>query len=172
MNNDIALNLSTISSIATLILFVFYFIGRLFTGMKNLKFKKENFELVPNDDDFDEHENALDLGGHEWFKMSSQEPMNWIKFFKVDYDDAKDSFIKNPSKYIKMFRYISTNDSVHIKTDVPEGIPNLLIEFERFDYIRGDFLVGYDGRTSGIGMCPHRYKMALHFKTILYYLMR
>lgn len=59
---------------------------------------------------------------------------------------------------------------MYFKLDIPEGIPNLGVRFEREDYIQGCFFAGYDGRFGG--MYPVEYQLHNTIKSMVYYMLK
>lgn len=81
--------LSTCSSIATLIMFVIYIVGRIWVTKKNIKLRTETFgvELVENEKNLDVfRENFYELEEGEIFKITPTAPLLWIKVVPIIYD--------------------------------------------------------------------------------------
>ena len=84
--------LSTCSSIATLIMFVIYIVGRIWVTKKNIKLRTETFgvELVENEKNLDVfRENFYELEEGEIFKITPTAPLLWIKVVPIIYDSYK-----------------------------------------------------------------------------------
>ena len=53
---------------------------------------------------------------------------------------------------------------------IPEGIPNTIIEYQRSDYVKGTFVVVFDGR--GCGYTAENFQIKTTLKSVLYYLLK
>ena len=161
---------SVCSSIATLILFIFYFWGRVWTINLKKKEKLEKFDVeYVYDTDIEEKKNEYNLGGNEQLKIVSENAMNWIKAYKVEYDGTGNEFAwdKEP---LCVHTYLQAHEPIYFNTMIPEGVPNLGIKFERSDYIQGSFIVGYDGRYGGVH--PVDYHLENTIKSKFYYILK
>lgn len=80
--------ISYASSIATLILFVVYFVGRVWVIHKNkrLLFEKLTLEYIKNN--HVERKNQYDLGGKELIAVSSSKGLNWLKIYELKFDSV------------------------------------------------------------------------------------
>lgn len=162
--------ISAISSIVTLVLFVFYFVGRAWNINLKMKEKLEKFDIeYIADAEIDEKENEYNLGGNEQLKIVSDNPINWIKVYNVEYNGETNSF-EWSDKELCQHSYLHACEAIYFNIAIPEGIPDIGIKFERSDYIQGSFIVGYDGRFGG--MHPVDYMLKNTVKSILYYMLK
>ena len=49
-------------------------------------------------------------------------------------------------KRVKKINYVSANKEITICVNVPEGIPDKILQFELASGIQGELLIGSDGR--------------------------
>ncbi|HAT4166096.1 TPA: hypothetical protein ACOTHO_002425 [Clostridium perfringens] len=159
---------SYLSSVATLILFILYFIGRIWVINRNKKLLLENFELEYLENDDLERKNQYNLGGSELITISSTQGINWLKIYRVKFDSKKNKMVivdKNPVIYHK---FLNVNEKLYIKDNIPCGIPMYRIEYERLDYIQGEFDISLDGKYGGLFMDDFKSKLTI--KSYLYYI--
>lgn len=160
--------ISAISSIATLILFILYFIGRIWAINKNKKMLYEEFTLDYLSETSGIKKNEYDLGGNDLLTISSAQGLNWIKLYEVEYCDKKNKFKCISKEPVINHKLLSVNEKMYIKTLVPCGIPRYMIKFERTDYIVGRFYIGFNGKYGGLSMVDYKSKPTL--KGYLYYI--
>lgn len=158
-------NIGNIASIATLVLFVFYFIGRWWciTIEKKDLYEKIDIQVVDEEEDL----NIIDVNGEEIIKMTSEKYLNWIKFYDAIWNGKKS--IKKGT-LIKKIKNINRNESMYFKISIPDGIPNTIIEYQRSDYIKGRFIVRSDGR--GTGYHASDFKLKTTFRSWMYYMLK
>lgn len=161
-----------ISSIATLVLFVFYFLGRFWTMYKNMKFQTEilgiDMKGIGNVDNPD-----FDLNGLEIVKLKSSENLSYVEVWECNYVEKKGAYrlIKTIKKCSRKMN-IPKGKELLIKCTVPEGIPTHMVVFERFDGLRGSFAIGYDGRQEGNGVIAIDYRTQITFKALMYNILK
>lgn len=161
--------ISYLSSIATLILFILYFIGRIWVINKNKKLLFENFELEYTESaDKVERKNQYDLGGLELITISSPQGLNWVKVYKVKFDIKKNKMVIAEKEPVVYHKFLNVNEKIYIKDTVPCGMPVYRIEYERFDYIQGGFDISLDGMYGGL--YKNAFKIKLTIKSFLYYI--
>lgn len=169
-----SVTLGNISSIATLILFIFYFIGRIWTINKQKILMCESFDLENNkfDPDFAERaEIYYDINGGEVISMVSDVPILWLHVIPVEYNqNAVDITPSNAKPIIKHETPIRSGCPVYLRMDIPDVLPAFKIRFQRFDYVIVSFHVGYNGKCGG--MQPIDYRITHTLKSYLYYLLK
>lgn len=132
--------------------------------------KLETFSVEQLDsNDLEERKNEYDLGGWERLKIVSGKAVNWIRIYAVTQDE-KNNQLCWQKKPLQTHRFLQANEPVYFKLDIPEGIPNLGVRFEREDYIQGCFFAGYDGRFGG--MYPVEYQLHNTIKSMVYYMLK
>jgi hypothetical protein len=169
------MGLSDIASIATLILFIFYFLGRTWTIQKEkiLMCESFDFENVEYDGEPEaDRENYYDLnGGGEIVSIISQVPILWFHVIAIDYDrEFRDVTPLNKKPIVAHEEPIRANCPIYLRTEIPEGFPAFKICFQRFDYAIVTFCMGYNGRFGG--MSPVQYKITHTLKSFLYYMLK
>lgn len=165
--------LSDIASIATLILFVIYFIGRVITIIieKNIKYEKiERYfseKEIPKDlkiiDDFKCDEFSNDI----LIIIPTTKSYNWVKIYECNYNEEKN--ILKKTKKIYNSERIYNDHALRINTIITCGIPNYILEFERCDYMKGELILQENGKN---GIEEELLVFKHTFKSILYYLFR
>ena len=159
--------ISNVSSIVTLFLFILYIIGRIWNIAINIKYLYEKIE-VTGVYTGDENIDFIYINGSEILKLESEEYLNWIKVYRVKHDDGK--IVKRKMRPIKTILNVNRNEPIYFGFEIPEGMPNTMIEYQRADYIIGSFIVGYDG--SGRGYTAKDYSFRNTLRTYLYYLVK
>ena len=163
MWNDIA----NMSAIATLILFIFYFLGRLWCIRVE---KKDLYEkiIVRGVDLKDNDLNIEYVNGDEIIEIISQKYLNWIKVYAAEYVEGK---VKKASKKpIVQVKDVNRNTPRYFGFCIPEGIPNTIIEYQRSDYVKGTFVVVFDVR--GCVYTAENFQIKTTLKSVLYYLLK
>ena len=161
--------ISYASAIATLILFILYFVGRIWVINKNKKLLFENFSIeYITEEDKVERKNQYDLGGLELITISSTQGLNWIKVYKVEFDSKSNKMVIKNKEPLIYHNLLNVNENLYIKDTIPCGMPIYRIEYERFDYIQGKFEVGFDGEYGGLSKID--FKIKLTIKSYLYYI--
>lgn len=154
------------SSIITLILFLTYIVGRYFLIKKMEITLEETVEvLYENKNDRFNVIDEYNLGGlnSEFVYLSSTEPLRWVKFYEYNFNDENNY----KGKLLEEHKILKNGHALKINTYLTCGIPNYLIEYQRFDYIKGELILAEDGKNGNAGqnvMIKHT------FKSILYYL--
>lgn len=170
--------IGSIASIITCVLFVFYIVGRVWSVMSNTRFQDidmhVDYSITPDGGEESEVDLYLlddensDAG--EYVIMTPEVDLNKVEAYEVkcDFDDNGEIKFKQ-EKLLDKCELKRANTPILIKCIVPEGIPSTEIVYERFDGIKGQFFIGYEGKgEKGVATDSFRYKRTL--KSILYYL--
>ena len=165
--------LGDIASIATLILFIIYFIGRIITITieKNIRLESiDTFEFeeqIPKNikivDEFRENENYKEI----LILTPKVNYYNWIKVYSCKYDEKTNRIKKGKELY--KTGIINNNTSFRFDTIISHGIPRYIIEFERNNFIKGDIEVVYNGKN---GVQEELIKYHHSVKSIIYILFK
>lgn len=165
--------LGVISSVATLILFIIYFIGRVISIIieKNIKFEEINIYTDEKDmpknikivDEFKCNEDSMDI----LILTPNTKSYNWIKVYECDIN-RKNGNIKKTKKLYETNR-IYNDTSFRLDTIILCAIPKYLIEFERSDYMRGVLNLTTNGKN---GVQEEMLRFSHTFKSIIYYLFK
>ena len=166
--------IANIASIATIILFIFYFIGRFIIIKKEKSGIYEQIDLYTTNTEniFKKYkmvdEIVLDENPSEYMIITPTEKMyNWIKIYKYKYKYNGNELVKEKCLWSKENLY--KNHSIKIKTYVVEGIPKYIIKFERSDYMIGEIFVVHNGKN---GIQEEMIKCKHTLKSILYYILK
>lgn len=158
-----------ISSIATLISFAIYFIGKFIKIKISQKLRYENIEVYYTPDDVSNLNlqivDEYDIGpiNSEKLIVSSEVPINWIKMYECEFDDKKHNLKKG--RLVAKHGFLRAGHAIQFNTYLACGIPSYMLEFERYDYLRGRFDVAENGKN-GV-LCA---SMSHTFRSYLYYI--
>ena len=162
--------IGNISAISTLILFVLYFIGRIWTLFKDSKYPNLDMTVDFNHsiDDYDTFD--INLKGNEVVVAKYNHNLRWFAVSEIEWNDKMDRY--NIKEELERVEYIPANREITICTMVPEGYPTSVIQFELANGIQGELLIGYDGRRNGNGISLGGLKLHKTFKSWIYYMVR
>ena len=164
------MDIGTVSSCATLILFLLYFIGRTWTLLKNVKFPLEGLDAeVLNQCEYDDF--SIDLGGTQVIRLVAQENLTYLEIWNCSWNDGFNS-IRLEKIVSEKLCYLPKGKDIYIRCEIPEGVPYNAIVFQRYDGLKGILPIGYDGRTNGDGISFSCNELKVTIKAILYYLAR
>ena len=129
--------ISFLSSVATLILFVFYFIGRIITILSTKRIWKD--KVIIGNSDYSEYEVIDDvvLGEHDGTRygiLISKEGIRNLKVYSIDYDVKKLKMQKRKQLYFNPF--INIDQAVAFEVETGELFFTLMIEYTTFDYMK------------------------------------
>ena len=162
--------IGTISSIATLILFFFYFIGRTWTLFKDVKFPLGGLNAhVVCYEDFDDF--SIDLGGTQVIRLVAQENLTYLEVWSCSWDNSFNS-IRLEKKVSDRLHYLPKDNPIYIKCDIPEGIPHNAVVFQRYDGLKGILVIGNNGRENSDGVSFSYNRLEITAEAILYNLVR
>ena len=167
------ITISEIASIATLILFVIYFIGRIISIIVEKSIKYEIVDLFNKEDELKESMKIVDeyRCTENYSNIIIITPKgkayNWIKIYECNYNERKNSIVK--TKLLYKTDRIYNDTSFRLNTIVSCGIPQYVIEFERSDYMKGILYTQCNGKN-GIQEEILEFKHSL--RSVLYYLFK
>lgn len=165
--------LGDIVSIATLLLFIIYFIGRVISIIieKNMKFEIIdvycNEKDIPKEIKIVEDFKCSDDSNDIMIVTPQTKSYNWVAIYECKYDEEKNKLIK--TKQLYKTERIYNDTSLRIDTIISCGIPQYSLEFERNDYMKGYMYLQYNGKN---GVEEEMLKFKHTFKSIIYYLFR
>lgn len=186
--------LGDIASIITVVLFIAYIIGRLWSLKKALEFMQEEFAVMnvdPDNEDIDVNEEELyfelidDVDADderedgfeeaeergEIISIKSKVSMLWFKVLRIPYDDEGNELPEGKAEpEIESEQPIRENVPIYIRTEIPEGYPTYRFRYQRADYIICSFDLDYNGRSGG--MAPTNYKLKHTALSYLFYFFR
>lgn len=162
--------IANVASIMTIILFIFYFLGRFIIIIKEKENKYEQIDLyITNDNEvFKEYkiieEYNLDEDCNEYMIITPREKSyNWFKIYEYDDESNKKNCIYNRNGFL------NSGHSIKIKAKIAECIPKYIIKFERSDYIVGEMELSHNGKN---GVQEELIKCKHTWKSILYYILK
>jgi len=134
-----------ISSLTTLLVFLMYIVGKIYAIKKAEMFLAESFFVRHNNETSDinitkEINLDEDIEAHETIYLVPKEPIRDISFYTYDWENDKEG------TFIKSVGSLRTGEALCIYTLLPCGIPNYIIKYERFDYVKGKLILSEDGR--------------------------
>ena len=164
--------LGNIASIATLILFVIYFIGRFISLIIEKKVIYEKVDIYINENDIQNsykivEEYECEHNGEILIITPYERAYNWLTIYECRYNEKNKKIEK--TRKLERFNNIRNYTSVKINTVLPCGMPVYLIEFERSDYIKGILVLQSNGKN---GIQEETIKYHHTWKSIIYYLFR
>lgn len=164
--------LGNIASIATLILFVIYFIGRIISLIIEKKVICEKIDIYIDENDIQKdykivEEYKCKHNGEILIITPYERSYNWLTIYECKYNERNKKLEK--IKELEKFNKIRNNTSVKINTILPCGIPLYLIEFERSDYIKGIIVLQSNGKN---GIQEEMIQYHHTWKSVIYYLFR
>lgn len=166
MNNCITI-IGFISSIATLILFVMYFIGKFFIIKSNQNLIHDKIEAIYDESTSEKYKivDSYDVGGGEKLIITSLNGINYIKCYQLYYDNENNRIINK--KLVFKHGFLNIGHSIEINTILVEGFPQYKIEYETSDFMIGEMYLQYNGRN---GITSENVHIKHTFKSYIYYL--
>ena len=164
--------LGNIASIATLILFVIYFIGRIISLIIEKKVIYEKIDIYIKEEDIPKDlkisdEYRCEHEGEILIITPYEKSYNWLAIYKFKYNEKNKNLKK--VKELKKFEKIMNNTSIRIDTVLTCGIPLYIIEFERSDFIKGTLILQSNGKN---GIQEEMLTFHHTWKSVIYYLFR
>lgn len=162
-------HLSNIASIATVVLFVLYIIGHIYT-IKQLQYSlSEQYQFEENFD-FEgpkpKHYFEFSPNIGRIFSISSKIGIKEICIYESFYSQEKDGRVKGSLK--GKLEKIRSNEKAYIKVDTPDLGAGCFIELVKCDGVKISFGVassGYDG-----SLVQTQYALKMTLKSWVYYL--
>lgn len=164
--------LGNIASIATLILFVIYFIGRIISLIIEKKVIYEKIDIYIKEEDIPKDlkisdEYRCEHEGEILIITPYEKSYNWLAIYECKYNEKNNNLKK--VKELKKFEKIMNNTSIRIDTVLTCGIPLYIIEFERSDFIKGTLIMQSNGKN---GIQDEMLTFHHTWKSVIYYLFR
>ena len=170
--------LGDISAIATLILFVIYFIGRVITILMERDICHDEIKFLPIEDtdkyDVVEEIETVALNGdmsEEFLSrvvLTSKQGIRNISIFELAYDNALNE-IKKATKAIANYDFLNIGQSFAMKTFVPELIPQYRIVYYTQDFKKVTLNISENLKS---GVVSEMLQPKHTFKSVFYYLFR
>lgn len=164
--------LGNVASIATLILFVIYFIGRIISLIIEKKVIYEKIDIYVKEKDIPKDLKISDeyrckQAGEILIITPYEKSYNWLAIYECKYNEKNNNLEK--VKELERFEKIMNNTSIKIDTILTCGIPLYKIEFERSDFIKGTLVLQSNGKN---GIQEEMLKFHHTWKSVIYYLFR
>lgn len=140
---SISLWLTDFATIVTVVLFIFYMIGRIWTGYKESHYKSEHFTILSSKEE-KERSNTIDGGWMASIEVVGKYGYEWIKLYRtnVNLETGKEEV---SAKEVGKLRYISEGAPFYFKVDLPEVFPRYRVRFKRYDGVGGSFYINDSG---------------------------
>ena len=164
--------IANFSAFVTLISFILYIIGRIWTIniSKNIILETFKFEKI-KDDTTIEYINLAGKYGRV-FSISSPEGIKEIKVFKINLNQetftAEGNISFSKEKIIKNLKNINPNKKIYIRGQFNDLCSNVYLEIERMDYIKTSFIVADNGKNDEFEKLNYNYTIPI--KSWIYYL--
>lgn len=164
--------LGNIASVATLILFVIYFIGRIISLIIEKKMIYEKVDIYANEEEIPKDIKIVEgyrckHDGEILIITPYEKSYNWLAIYECKYNEKTNKLEK--IKELEKFQNIINNTSVRIDAIFTCGIPLYMIEFERADGIRGTLILQSNGKN---GVQEEMVRIKHTWKSVIYYLFR
>lgn len=164
--------LGNIASIATLVLFIIYFIGRIISIIIEKNIIYEGINIYNNEEELSKDLKIIDEYRCKYAEeiliiTPHEKSYNWLSIYECRYNEKNNKLEK--VKELKRFEKIMNDTSIRIDTVLPCGIPKYMIEFERSDFIKGSLLLQYNGKS---GVQEEMININHTWKSVIYYLFR
>ncbi|MEJ9255706.1 hypothetical protein [Bacillus wiedmannii] len=158
--------IGVISSIITVILFIAYIAGRIFlirqmemTLLESLDISSKSTDKQYNlIEEFDIGDNTVE----EIFITSSQ-PLRYIKIYNYDVEKM------DKGELVKEIGPIRHGHSIKINTYLTCGIPNFVLEYQRFDFVIGRLELSENGKS---GILTENLLINHTFRSYIYYIVK
>lgn len=167
--------LGNVASVATLVLFIIYFVGRFITVLNERSVCYDIISYVQGDvcNNFDiictlDVEKDDTSNNITTVVLTSKQGISKIKIYKLFYDE-KYNEIKSKKSEVASCDFLNIGQSYAIKTHIPELIPHYRIEYITHDFRKIELDIR-DNLKNGVVSEMIRPKHTI--KSVLYYLFR
>lgn len=164
--------IGNIASIATLILFIIYFIGRIMSLIIEKKMVFERVDTYFREEDIPHNLKIVDeyrceCADEILIITPHEKSYKWLAIYECKFNEKTNKLEKG--KELERFKNILNDTSVRIDTIISCGIPSYMIEFERTDFTRG-ILALYCNNKNGVQ--EELIESHHTWKSVIYYLFR
>lgn len=148
-----------LSSIATCISLLLYIIGNFISGLLSFHYSKryngELFVWHPNEETLknyyiihkEEGYIPNEDGGVDKLMIASEGILLNVKAFQVSWEKGN---VFRKEKELFSYNRLSQKECIVLSTLLPEGIPNIKLEWETPTYMKASLILSYNGRTGNI----------------------
>ena len=142
--------LGNIASIATLILFVIHFIGRIISLIIEKKIIFKKIDIYCNEEDIPNNLKIVDeykckYGEDILIITTHEKSYNWLAIYECKYNEKTNKLEKG--KELEKFEKIINDTSIRVDTIISCSIPSYMIEFQRSDFIKGILILQSNGKN-------------------------
>ena len=159
--------LSAVASVATLVLFTFYIIGRAWTIVKETQFGTEVFYSCETDAKM-EYDDEINFSGNIMVKTVSMMAYKYFRVSRVEINTDNMQVTKRIET--RGLDNLRANKPFYVNIDCNGIMPDFIAEFQRADGIKGSFFYVTSGKTGEIEALD--YKLMHTMSSVLYYLFR
>ncbi|PGW18770.1 hypothetical protein COD90_07235 [Bacillus cereus] len=158
--------IGVISSIITVILFIAYIAGRIFLirQMEMTLLESLDISSKSTDKQYNLIE-ELEIGDNtvEEIFITSSQPLRYIKIYNYDVEKM------DKGELIKEIGPIRHGHSIKINTYLTCGIPNFVLEYQRFDFVIGRLELSENGKS---GILTENLLINHTFRSYIYYIVK
>lgn len=159
------MNLGDIASIATLVLFVLYFVGRLLTI---IMVKPLWNEKIVNKDYTEDVVDTFTFEDSKYgMAITTSSLIRDFRIYEIDFNLKNGRYCKKKLLFEK--EILRSGQYLVIDADMPDCIPKLLIEYKTFEYMKVNLLWRDNPKNGVMSECP---TVKHTIKSILYFLCR
>lgn len=161
------INLSNIASIATLILFFMYFIGRIWTISKEKHFASETFSVTA----FSGNDNAIinyDEEMGDIITIISSVAYKRLSIKEGEYDWNNNCFVSK--KEVFVIYDVPVNRAIVMRVDIPDIAIRHQVSFQRYDGMKGSFFLARSGKDGSF--IPYNYELHHTFSSVMFYIFK
>lgn len=158
--------MGVISSIITVILFFTYIIGKVFLIKQMEMTIFESLDVSYNTEEKNyKITEVLELGEltNETIYITPSQPLRYLKIYNFDIN----KFSKG--KLIANIGPVNNGHTIQINTYLTEGIPNFVIEYQRFDFVLGKLDLVENGKN---GVLSENLRNKHTLRSFFYYLVK
>ncbi len=161
-----------IASIATLILFVIYFIGRIISLTIEKKMVFERVDIYYREEEIPHSfkivaEYGCESADEILIITPHEKSYNWLAIYDCKFNEITKKLEKG--KELERFKNILNDTSVKLDIIISCGIPSYMIEFERTDFTRGILVLQCNNKN---GVQEELIESHHTWKSVIYYLFR
>ncbi|WP_432291561.1 hypothetical protein [Clostridium baratii] len=172
MFSDLANILTCISIISCIVV---GFISRSIIFKYSDRFKKEIFIWNPDGEVYREFKNIKIIEGIsesniyniDDLLISSEKNLINIKIYRVEWNPNNGKFKKVGNEALKEIKCLLKGEGLVLRLNIPEGIPNTLIEWEAEDFTKARYIPSFNGL---IGNSRDEIEYKKTIKTFFYYM--
>lgn len=164
---------SAVANFCTILLFVLFVIGKVWILIRGRNLYDENFEYSTITEE-QEFKRQFLIGRDEAIAISSPDGIYDVKVYEVLKRDKNGKVIRKrliPSEKEDNIRHplkLNKNETVHIITDLPCGMPVYQVEVIKYDYVKIISELGYNGKIGGLSLVNLKVKYGI--RSFLYYM--